>query len=395
MLEGLQTFMLEGLQSRLTGEVMKNTVLVILSLFTLSSFLYAQSAADIVQQQREISKKNVNDLKSRIDVMKKEILANNKQYRVGITEAMKMKISEITGSKIPVAINDDANRRSADSEARYQEYLKRRSKHQTDSGNADKSANGSGSGASHAQDGNTPPAAPSKPIVINRPDPNASYFSWKDQNVMTPVKYQGGCGSCWSFTSAAVMEGSINMNYHQVLSLSEQSILDCTTTRSGQKAGSCDGGWYGYVFDYLMNTSPVAEHNDPYRSKNGDCSNFPKVTFRVAAWGYVKPDASAPSVSEMKAALCKYGPIAASVKVTEHFQAYTGGVFDEFASVNGPKDINHAITIAGWDDSKKAYLLKNSWGTDWGEKGYMWIQYGCNNVGYGAAWVAVEQLNDK
>ena len=93
----------------------------------------------------------------------------------------------------------------------------------------------------------------------------------------------------------------------------------------------------------------------------------------------------------MKDAICKYGPIAACVKVTEPFQAYVGGIFDENARTAGPKDINHAITIVGWDDSKKAYLIKNSWGTEWGEKGYMWIEYGCNNIGYGATWVVVEK----
>ncbi|HOA06363.1 MAG TPA: C1 family peptidase, partial [Spirochaetota bacterium] len=52
-------------------------------------------------------------------------------------------------------------------------------------------------------------------------------------------------------------------------------------------------------------------------------------------------------------------------------------------------DTNHAIVIVGWDDSKKSFLIKNSWGEDWGEKGYMWIEYGCNNIGRGASYITV------
>jgi cathepsin L len=91
----------------------------------------------------------------------------------------------------------------------------------------------------------------------------------------------------------------------------------------------------------------------------------------------------------MKDAICKYGAIAACVKVTPAFQAYKNGVFNEFAYVSGEKDINHAITIVGWDDKKNAYLVKNSWGPQWGDDGYVWVEYGCNNIGYGATWAVV------
>jgi cathepsin L len=64
---------------------------------------------------------------------------------------------------------------------------------------------------------------------------------------------------------------------------------------------------------------------------------------------------------------------------------------EEFTPVSSPKDVNHGIIIVGWDDAKKSYRIKNSWGERWGEKGYMWIEYGCNNIGYGAAWVVLEK----
>jgi cathepsin L len=91
----------------------------------------------------------------------------------------------------------------------------------------------------------------------------------------------------------------------------------------------------------------------------------------------------------MKEAIAKYGAIATSVKVTPAFQAYAGGIFDEHTRVSGQKDVNHAVTIVGWDDNKRAYLVENSWGPRWGDKGFIWVEYGCNNIGYGASWVVV------
>ena len=69
--------------------------------------------------------------------------------------------------------------------------------------------------------------------------------------------------------------------------------------------------------------------------------------------------------------------------VTNLFQAYTTGVFNENASSN----VNHMVTLVGWDDDLQAWLIKNSWGEYWGENGYMWINYFSNKIGYGAAWV--------
>ena len=221
--------------------------------------------------------------------------------------------------------------------------------------------------------------------------------------MVTPIKYQAQCGSCWAFTSAAVVESNYLIRRNVTLDISEQHILDCAEAqqavyRGGQvyyvknKAGSCQGGWYGPVFEYFRTNSAALETQIPYKNAEGVCRASNTDKYKIVAWGYVKPDAGIPTVRSMKEALCKYGPIAACVKVTPAFQAYRSGIFDEFAAVSGERDINHAITIVGWDDSKESYLVKNSWGTQWGDKGYVWIKYGCNNIGYGAAWVVVSSL---
>jgi len=239
--------------------------------------------------------------------------------------------------------------------------------------------------------------------IENAPSPDAAAFNWASSGKVTPIKYQGQCGSCWAFTSAAVVESNYLIRKNMELDLSEQQFLDCAEAdqkmyRGGQvvvvkqRAGSCQGGWYGPVFEYLKNNSAALEAKIPYKGIESGCAAAGTKLYKIVAWGYVKPDAGIPTVRQMKEALCKYGPIAACVKVTPAFQAYSSGIFDEFADCNGERDINHAITIVGWDDSKESYLIKNSWGTAWGDNGYIWVKYGCNNISYGAAWVLASSM---
>jgi C1A family cysteine protease len=233
-----------------------------------------------------------------------------------------------------------------------------------------------------------------KTDILNPPTSDLVAFNWVDRRKVTSVKHQGTCGSCWAFTSMAVFESNYLIRNNLSSDLSEQFILDCATDSRGRKAGSCNGGWYGGVFEFLMKKDAETERRMPYRTKDFFCK--PTLgsggKYRIAAWGYLKPDAGIPTVRKMKEALCKYGPLAACVKVTPAFQAYAGGIFDEHAPVRSSRDINHAITIVGWDDTKKSYLVKNSWGPRWGEKGYIWVEYGSNNIGFGATWIVVEKV---
>lgn len=215
--------------------------------------------------------------------------------------------------------------------------------------------------------------------------PSAPAFSWHPH--ISPIRDQEQCGSCWAFAAMGVFEASQRLTNDLALDLSEQHVLDCATTKDGKDAGSCDGGYHYRVYDWLTNGGKVAtETQQPYRERNQACTT-PEGSYSAVTWGWVDPETWQPSVDAIKAAICKYGPVSASVQVTESFKAYKSGVFDEFA--NG--DTNHAIVLVGWDDARKAWLLRNTWGTDWGEAGYMWIRYGSNSVGKRASWVAVEK----
>jgi cathepsin L len=221
-------------------------------------------------------------------------------------------------------------------------------------------------------------------------NPDANYFDWRDENIITPVRDQGSCGSCWAFAAIASFEASALYHnpafrsYRDRVNLSEQNILNC----SG--AGSCQGGWYGPAFEY-MTAKGIGVEISPYQGVEGICKvdKLPAIlqglsaVSTASAWGYVDQFGNIPSVGAMKQALCDYGPVTATVNATPLFVAYSGGVFNEKAS----GEINHAINIIGWDDDRGAWLIRNSWGTSWGENGYMWIDYDSNKIGYAAAWV--------
>ncbi|MEO7032767.1 MAG: C1 family peptidase [Polyangiaceae bacterium] len=99
--------------------------------------------------------------------------------------------------------------------------------------------------------------------------------------------------------------------------------------------------------------------------------------------GWLDSSGNVPGTDDIKQAIVTHGPVSAAVYVTEAFQNYAGGVFDEGAAGR----INHAIVIVGWDDSRGAWHVRNSWGPNWGEEGYIWVKYGSNSIGAWASWV--------
>jgi C1A family cysteine protease len=371
-----------------------------------------------LEEQKEKNQEHLKEMKERLEGIRKQIREKNLHFVVELNEMMKYKIAEITGAQVPKNIDKQAKVQSEMGEKLWDEFLKKYREYLEKKGGNKEEEQGASKKKEYYEDVITDDKQKkeeeysykdeekkeekqqSDTDIKNAPSPDARVFTWVSRNMVTSIKYQGQCGSCWAFTSAAVVEANYLIRKNLTLDLSEQHILDCAeaqqaVNRGGQvyyvknKAGSCQGGWYGPVFEYFRTNSAAFESQFPYRNAEGICRPSNTDKYKIVAWGYVKPDAGIPTVRSMKEALCKYGPIAATVKVTPAFQAYRSGIFDEFAPVSGERDINHAITIVGWDDDKGSYLVKNSWGTQWGDNGYVWIKYGCNNIGYGAAWVVV------
>jgi parallel beta-helix repeat protein len=215
------------------------------------------------------------------------------------------------------------------------------------------------------------------------------WFDWRQVDGCTPVKNQGGCGSCWAFAAVGAVESAYLIRTGRVFDFSEQWLVSCTN------AGSCNGGWYETAFDYMLSLEDAChalgtptEDAYPYEERDADCACPEGERYVVSDWSSVDSN-----IDAMKQAIMDYGPIAVSVCSDDLFQCYTGGIFN--ADTNDP--INHAVVLVGWDDTQGAagvWFLKNSWGPGWGENGYMRIEYGRNRVGTAPCRVEVVTPDD-
>lgn len=223
-------------------------------------------------------------------------------------------------------------------------------------------------------------------------------YDARTQNYVTPARDQR-CGNCWSYSAMGAYEGSyLRVNGATAsavssLNTSEQYVVNC----SG--AGNCgpQGGLAYKVFEWMVDNNKNVERESvlPDAGVVGACGGAaPATNYFATDWGVVDPSGDVTkiaSVASIKEAICKYGPVAASLVSTQALQDYTNGVFYETPSNYASPSSNHAILIVGWDDDKNAWLIKNSWGADWGENGYGWIHYGTNNIGRRASWVIAKK----
>ncbi len=210
-------------------------------------------------------------------------------------------------------------------------------------------------------------------------------FSWRDK--LAPVRDQKSCGSCWAFAATAALEGSERLLNGQALDLSEQQLVNCVPVASS--SDNCHGNTINHALDWLSSKSQANEQGQPYRAAPATCA-APSATpaIGVASWGMIDAQGNVPATEDIKRALVAHGPVAAAVYVTDAFQSYAGGVFDEDAGGR----VNHALAIVGWDDARKAWHVRNSWGPEWGEDGYIWIKYGSNGIGAYGAWADAKKV---
>jgi cathepsin K len=222
---------------------------------------------------------------------------------------------------------------------------------------------------------------------------NSSSYDPRNDNRLPAIRDQQ-CGDCWSYSSVGALEISDIKENHTPpgnIDLSEAQVVDC----SG--AGSCSGGWPYLVYEWLKKTHDkmMTAAQWPDKGVNAPCPNItPGTKVEEATWGLTDQGAGLFKIAgekEIKEAIVRYGSVSSCVNVTSLFQHYTGGVFNETPSDYSNPSVNHAIVLVGWDDSKKAWLLRNSWGTGWGEKGYMWIDMKSNNIGFGTIWVVAKK----
>jgi len=213
-------------------------------------------------------------------------------------------------------------------------------------------------------------------------------FDWRDYDGVTPVRSQGSCGSCWAFGAIGTVESVIKIEHGSNVNLSEQWLVSCTD------AGSCDGGWHGNAYEYLLcigdvdpcgDGGAVLESDFPYEAADVPCGCPYPHPYCLFSWAYIGGSGSVPNTAKIKQAIYDHGPVAAGVYVNDAFWAYSGGVFNGCES----ETINHVIVLVGWDDNQGpegVWIGKNSWGTGWGESGFIRIPYGCSKIGFGSAY---------
>jgi len=262
---------------------------------------------------------------------------------------------------------------------------------------------------------------------VTRLVPFLPYFDWRLGGIVPPVRDQETnrrtCNACWAYTATEVFESRLTYNLNRFktavvgakrvplthVAISVQSVLDCVSK------GKCDPGWHGDAFNHFVERgAPVRKVSKPRINdaigRKRPCKTHRKRATKAVAWCFVhdEPD-RIPSVRKLKEALLEHGPLIVLVTVDDEFQRYKRGIFPRSkAKTKANLFPNHTVLLTGWDDKRKAWIIQNQFGEDWGiscitresvrirprlarqlnrHGGCMFIRWGANDVGRFASWI--------
>jgi C1A family cysteine protease len=202
-----------------------------------------------------------------------------------------------------------------------------------------------------------------------------STVNWVTQGAVTPIKDQGQCGSCWAFSTTGSTESAWQIGTGNLPSISEQQLVDCSTQNAG-----CNGGSMALAINYESGTALATEASYPYTARDGTCkSSFTTAIPSGGVTGYksVGNFLFGASVSDMQSALVQQ-PISIAIEADQSaFQGYSGGILSSGCGTN----LDHGVLAVGYNSAEQYWLVKNSWGTSWGDAGYIKITSASNQCG--------------
>jgi len=205
-----------------------------------------------------------------------------------------------------------------------------------------------------------------------------SSFDWRSENVVTGVKNQGDCGGCWAFSSTGVLEGALAIATKNLVGLSEQNLIDCSQAEYND---GCNGGRVDWAMEYVINNKGLdTESSYPFTGDNETCEyQSSNSAVSITGWNQTAQG----DENALMEAVYNYGPVGVAISVDDAFANYQSGVYVDPSCPNDPDDLDHAVLVVGYgtsDNGTDYWIVKNSWGETWGNKGYILMARNDNNM---------------
>jgi cathepsin F len=207
-------------------------------------------------------------------------------------------------------------------------------------------------------------------------------YDWRDKDAVSPVKDQAQCGSCWAFSTTENFESQVFISKGTLPILAPQQLVDCDPQSQG-----CGGGWTYWAFEYLANAGgQEAEADYPYHAVNQQCQfQSGKIDAHIQNPSYkyaIDPCKSGPCPSQdekkMRDQLAAIGPFSVCVNA-QTWNDYQGGVVQGGSDCPGnAESIDHCVQVVGYDENQGYWMVRNSWNTNWGDNGYIYLQLDAN-----------------
>jgi len=215
-------------------------------------------------------------------------------------------------------------------------------------------------------------------IPSSEPEGAPASFDWRTKNAVTAIKNQGQCGSCWSFSTTGSTEGCHSIKTGKLVSLSEQNLMDCSTSYGNQ---GCDGGLMSLAFEYIINNKGIdTEQSYPYTAEDGTSCNYTTANIGATLVSYVNVTSGDEDDLLSEAV---NGPVSVAIDASQDsFQFYSSGVYSDSGCGNTPSSLDHGVLVVGWgaQNGSDYWIVKNSWGEDWGLNGYILMARNDNNM---------------